>query len=191
MKDEPQDSALVKNTRELGPKLRLIDTRDDIPEDEKNRIISEEDAHRLRVDTGLDLFVMNKDVDPPVVKLMDYGKYKFEQSKRDREKRKKQRENNRNAKEFYFTPKIEQHDYETKLNQIRKALEKGHDVKIGVKAVRIVRLNLPRGMTLARAARDPDFILRQVIADLGEDTIRPTELNIQDRIVTAHLSSAG
>lgn len=189
MKRAQQEDALVRNTRDLGPKVRVIDTRDDIPEDEKNRVMSEQEAHHLRVESELDLFLVNGDIDPPVVKLMDYGKFKYEQSKRDREKRKKQRENNREAKEFYFTPKIEQHDYETKLNQIRKALEKGHDVKIGVKAVRIVRLNLPRGMSLVRAAREPDFILRQVISDLG-DEIQPTELSIGDRIVTAPIRSA-
>ena len=61
---------------------------------------------------------------------MDYSKYKFEKNKKDREARKKQRQNQIETKEIKFRPKIEDHDYQTKLRHIRRFLEEGDKVKL-------------------------------------------------------------
>lgn len=186
MKKPQVEDALVRDTRALGPKVRLIDTRETVPEEYRNRVVTESEAHRVRLDSGLDLIVVSKESDPPVVKLMDHGRYKFEQSKRQREQNRKQREHQRDVKEVQFRPAIEQHDYETKLNQIKRFIDKGHNVRIVVKMNRQTRLALPRGMSLAAAACQDDFILKRVIEDLGE-LVQETTVSAQDRIAQAEL----
>src|SRR5699024_5559108 len=68
---------------------------------------------------------------PPVCRIMDYGKYRFEQQKKEKEARKKQRVIN--VKEVRFSPGIGEHDFNTKLKQAQKFLEKGDKVKAAVR----------------------------------------------------------
>src|SRR5699024_4807119 len=70
-------------------------------------------------------------VNPPVCKIMNYGKYKFEQAKKEKEARKKQKV--LEIKEIRITPNIEQHDFNFKAKNIRKFLEDGNKVKITVR----------------------------------------------------------
>ena len=79
----------------------------------------------------LDLVLVAPNVEPPVCKIMNYGKYKFEQTKKEKEARKKQK--NFEVKEIRVTPNIEQHDFEFKCKNARKFLEDGNKVKITVK----------------------------------------------------------
>ena len=71
----------------------------------------------------LDLVNVAPNAKPPVCRIMDYGKFKFEQQKREREARKKQKVIN--IKEVRFTPNIEEHDYNTKMRNVQKFLSKG------------------------------------------------------------------
>jgi translation initiation factor IF-3 len=70
---------------------------------------------------------------PPVCKIVDYGKYKFERTKKDKELRKKSRQNQVEIKELKFRPKIEEHDYNVKLKHIRRFLLDGDKVKLTVR----------------------------------------------------------
>lgn len=79
----------------------------------------------------LDLVLVSPNLDVPVCKIMNYGKYKFEQSKKEKEARKKQK--TLETKEIRVTPNIEQHDFEFKCKNARKFLEDGNKVKITVK----------------------------------------------------------
>ena len=79
----------------------------------------------------LDLVLVSPNLDVPVCKIMNYGKYKFEQSKKEKEARKKQK--TLETKEIRITPNIEQHDFEFKCKNARKFLEDGNKVKITVK----------------------------------------------------------
>lgn len=79
----------------------------------------------------LDLVLVAPNAEPPVCKIMNYGKYKFEQSKKEKEARKKQKV--LETKEIRVTPNIEQHDFEFKSKNARKFLEDGNKVKITVK----------------------------------------------------------
>lgn len=79
----------------------------------------------------LDLVLVAPNADPPVCKIMNYGKYKFEQAKKEKEARKKQKV--LETKEIRVTPNIEQHDFEFKSKNARKFLEDGNKVKITVK----------------------------------------------------------
>lgn len=79
----------------------------------------------------LDLVLVSPNLDVPVCKIMNYGKYKFEQAKKEKEARKKQK--TFETKEIRVTPNIEQHDFEFKCKNARKFLEEGNKVKITVK----------------------------------------------------------
>ena len=79
----------------------------------------------------LDLVLVAPNAAPPVCKIMNYGKYKFEQAKKEKEARKKQKV--LETKEIRVTPNIEQHDFEFKSKNARKFLEDGNKVKITVK----------------------------------------------------------
>ncbi len=79
----------------------------------------------------LDLVLVSPNLDVPVCKIMNYGKYKFEQAKKEKEARKKQK--TLETKEIRITPNIEQHDFEFKCKNARKFIEEGNKVKITVK----------------------------------------------------------
>ena len=74
---------------------------------------------------------MAPNAEPPVCKIMNYGKYKFEQTKREKEAKKKQKV--LEVKEIRITPNIEQHDFEFKVKNARKFIEDGNKVKITVR----------------------------------------------------------
>ena len=79
-------------------------------------------------EADLDLVEISPHTDPPVCKILDFGKYKYEQQKRRNEARKKQK--TIDVKEVKFRPNIEQHDYEVKMRQVRKFLGEGDKVKV-------------------------------------------------------------
>ena len=78
----------------------------------------------------LDLVEVSPNATPPVAKVMDYGKHLYEQERAEREARKQQRGGGQKA--IRLRPKIEEHDFETKVRQIRKFIEDGHSVRIQI-----------------------------------------------------------
>ena len=78
----------------------------------------------------LDLVEVAPNANPPVAKVMDYGKHLYEQERADREARKQQRGGGQKA--IRLRPKIEDHDFETKVRQIRRFIEDGHSVRIQI-----------------------------------------------------------
>lgn len=78
----------------------------------------------------LDLVMVGETAQPPVVRVMDYGKYRFELQQQEKEARKRSRQ--QEMKSIKFRVKIEKHDYQTKLNHIRRFLEDGHKVKVTI-----------------------------------------------------------
>lgn len=90
------------------------------------------EALRMAEEADLDLVEVSPDARPPVCKIMDYGKYKYEQSKRVKESRKKQHV--MQLKEIRFkTPKISEHDLEYRADQARDFLKQGNKVKVAVR----------------------------------------------------------
>lgn len=83
---------------------------------------------RMAQEQSLDLVEISPNAKPPVCKLMDYGKYRYEQSRKAREQRKHQHQTV--VKEIKFRPGVEEHDYMTKLNHVRDFLKDGNKVKI-------------------------------------------------------------
>ena len=91
-------------------------------------ILTIDDALRKADDFGLDLVELQPNAEPPVVKILDYGKYKYQAQKRASEARKKQKVIE--VKEIKLRPNIDSHDYDVKMRSVRKFLEAGDKVKI-------------------------------------------------------------
>jgi len=91
------------------------------------------DALTLANYAGLDLVLISPNGNPPVCKVMDYNKYKYEKSKKEKEALKKQRATMQEVKEFRLSPSIDIGDFETKLNQVTKYLEKGDKIKLTIR----------------------------------------------------------
>lgn len=90
-----------------------------------------EDALTIAKSFGLDLVLVSPNAKPPVARIMDYGKYRYEMQKREREQRRNQRV--ASVKEVRLSPSIEEHDYQTKLRQAIRFLEKGDKVKATIR----------------------------------------------------------
>lgn len=93
-------------------------------------IMATSEALALAQSKGYDLVEVSPNADPPVCRIMDYGKFKYEQQKRQQEAKKKQTVIQ--VKEVKFRPKTDEHDYQTKLKHIRRFLEDGDRCKVAV-----------------------------------------------------------
>ena len=106
--------------------LRLIsDNGDQLGEKTK------QEALKMAEDANLDLVLVAPKAKPPVAKIMDYGKYRFELQKKQREARKKQKVVN--IKEVRLSPTIDTNDFNTKMKNARKFLSKGDKVKVSIR----------------------------------------------------------
>ena len=86
------------------------------------------EAIAMALESGLDLVEVSPNVSPPVCKILDLGKYKYEAQKKKSEARKKQK--TIELKEIKFRPNIEQHDYDVKMRAMRRFLDEGDKVKV-------------------------------------------------------------
>ncbi len=93
-------------------------------------ILSKDDAIRSAQERGLDLVEVAPNADPPVCRIMDFGKYKYQQQKKQQEARKRQ--SVVQIKEIKVRPKTDEHDYQTKLKHVKRFLEGGDRVKVTV-----------------------------------------------------------
>ena len=98
---------------------------------EKLGIMNTRDAIQVAEEKKLDLVLVSPNAEVPVCKIMNYGKYKFEQAKKEKEARKKQK--SFEVKEIRITPNIDVHDFEFKCKNARKFIEDGDKIKITVK----------------------------------------------------------
>src|SRR5690606_25818017 len=113
------------NERIRVPEVRLVG-----PQGEQVGIVRIEDALRLAQEADLDLVEVAPDSRPPVAKLMDYGKFKYEAAVKAREARRNQA--NTEIKEMRFRLKIDDHDYETKKGHVVRFLKGGDKVKVTI-----------------------------------------------------------
>jgi translation initiation factor IF-3 len=117
------------------------------------------DALALAQQRGLDLVEVAPNENPPVCKLMDYGKFRYEQTKKDRDSRKSQKQTV--LKEVRFSPKIDDHDVDYRTKMVRRFLDEGNKVKLTVKF---------KGRELAHTNLGRD-LLEQVRLTLGDNVI--------------------
>lgn len=119
--DNYQQHSVRVNERIRFSPLLVIDQHG-----QKLGVLSNEEAKERARQAGLDLVEVAADARPPVVKIMDFGKFKYEQTLKD----KKQRHCSKNqTKEIRLSPKIAEHDVLTKINSAKKHLEGGHKVQ--------------------------------------------------------------
>lgn len=124
IKKKSHDQTLI-NENIKYPKVRVIDVLG-----LQLGIYSSNEACDMALEEGLDLVLISDKSDPPVCRIVDYGKYKFIQEKKAKEARKKQ--HNASLKEVKMRYKIEEHDYQVRINQALRFLQSGDKVKVTV-----------------------------------------------------------
>lgn len=102
-----------------------------ITDDENIGVVSRKEAEAMAEERGLDLIIMSLDSSPPVVRLMDFGRFKFEREKKAKEAKKRQ--HIVEIKEIKLTVRIDKHDYEVKVVKAKKFIEQGHKVKVTIR----------------------------------------------------------
>ncbi len=139
-------------------------------------IMALRDALRAAAERNLDLVEVAPTARPPVCRIMDFGRFKYEQSKRDREARKKQ--HIVSIKEVRMTPKIEDHDFEVKVKNAEKFLREGDKVKVSVRF---------RGREIVHSDI-AQRLLREMAATLSEVSSMEREPRVEGRNMIMILS---
>ena len=110
----------------IAESIRLIDA-----DGEQVGLVSMNEGLEMAEEAGLDLVEVSPNASPPVCKILDYGKYKYETQKKANEARKKQK--TIDVKEIKMRPGIEEHDYQVKMRSVRKFLDNGDKVKMTIR----------------------------------------------------------
>ena len=111
------------NEKIKEPEVRVID-----PDGEQLGIMTSREALNKAFEMELDLIMISPNANPPVCKIYDFGKYRYEAMKKDKESKKNQKQ--AELKEIRMTPNIDTNDLNTKIAATKKFLEKGHKVKV-------------------------------------------------------------
>ncbi|WP_366140169.1 translation initiation factor IF-3 [uncultured Marivita sp.] len=143
-----RDTGPRVNERIRAPEIRLIGA-----DGENVGVVTPERGMQLAEEAGLDLVEISPNANPPVVKIMDFGKFKYEQQKRESEARKKQKIIE--IKEVKFRPNTDKNDYDVKMRNVFKFLENGDKVKVTLRfrGREMAHQNLGREL-LERVAED-------------------------------------
>lgn len=122
------------------------------------------EALELAENAGLDLVEVSPHAEPPVCKILDYGKYKYEQQKKAAEARKKQR--TADVKEVKIRPTTEKHDYDVKMRNARRFLENGDKVKVSMRF---------RGREIANREQAMEMMkkMAEELSDVGKVDLEP------------------
>src|SRR5919199_265194 len=139
------------NERIRVPEVRLIDESG-----KQVGIMRTQEALRYAQDRDLDLVEVAPDAKPPVCRVLDYSKYKYEQAQKQKSARKHQQQIN--VREIKFRPKIAQHDYDTKKGHVERFLKGRDKVKVTI---------MFRGREMAHPERG-EMILNRLAEDLGD-----------------------
>lgn len=150
--------------------VRLID------DEGQQSIIPTIEALKLAREKGLDLVEVSPNANPPVCKLVDFGKFKFEQEKKTRESKKKQKLVK--MKEIRMQPKIEGHDLQFKTKHIQEFLEEGNKVKVTIRF---------RGRELAHTERGK-IVLDKVLVMLEGEYVLDKEPMMEGRFMSMIIS---
>jgi translation initiation factor IF-3 len=143
--------------------VRLVGT-----DGEQLGIVSISDARNQANDAGLDLVCVSPAAQPPVCKILDYGKYRFDLQKKEKEIRKKQRESAVEVKELQLRPNIDSHDLDIKTKHAREFLQEGDKVKFVLKF---------RGREASHNALGFEVVeqVRERLADISVVEVQPNQ----------------
>ena len=140
-------------------------------------IMSAKDAFKLARDAELDLVKIAPTAKPPVCKIIDYGKYKYEMLRKEKEAKKKQK--SIEVKGIRLSPNIDDNDLNTKVNNARKFLEKGNKVKVTLRF---------RGREMAHMTQTK-YILDDFAEKLGDIAVVDKPAKVEGRTIVIFLSA--
>jgi translation initiation factor IF-3 len=165
MRPPSEDRAIKEQRVRVNDQIRISPVRLIGGDGEQVGIISLDEAKSRADEAGLDLVEVAPDARPPVCKLMDYGKFKYEEARKAREARKKQ--HTASVKEVKFRPGIETHDFEFKTRHVRRFLGDGDKVRITI---------MFRGRQMAHPEFGVEVMERVVeaVKDIGKIESNPT-----------------
>ena len=146
----------IKQELPINEQIRVKEVQLIDDEGQKRGVMDTKEALEIAYEKNLDLVLVAPNGNPPVCKIMNYGKYKFEQAKKEKEAKKKQK--TFELKELRITPNTEEHDFNFKVKNARKFIEDGCKVKITVRF---------RGRELNYVKQGED-ILNQFIEELSD-----------------------
>ncbi len=146
------------------PRVRVIGSNG-----EMIGILSRDEALQLAEEEGLDLVEIQPNADPPVCKIMDFGKFRFEQQKKASEARKRQKQVE--IKELKFRPVTDEGDYQIKMRNIRRFIQEGDKVKINIRF---------RGREMSHQELGRQMAER-IEADLGDDVVIESRPRLEGR----------
>lgn len=164
------DEVLI-NENIKAKQVRLIDANN-----ENRGIVSIKEALAIAEEEGLDLIEISPQANPPVCKVLDYGKYRYEQQKKKNEAKKNQKVVE--IKELKLRPVIETHDYEVKMKQAKKFLEQGNKVKFTMRF---------KGRELSANDMGKQ-IMSQIVEDLDNCAKVDSEMKLEGRQMMMILS---
>ncbi len=151
--------------------VRLIDE-----DNEQLGIVPTLEARKMAQEKGVDLVEIAPNAIPPVCRLLDYGKFKFEQEKRNRENKKRQKQ--QELKEIRMQPKIDTHDLAFKAKHVGEFLDKGSKVKVTIRF---------RGRELAHTERGKD-VLAKVLELLDREVVVDRAPAMEGRFMSMTIS---
>ena len=146
------------------PRVRVIGS-----DGEMIGVLSRDEALALAQDDGMDLVEIQPNADPPVCRVMDFGKFKFEAQKKANAAKKKQKQVE--IKELKFRPVTDEGDYQIKLRNMRRFLEEGDKVKVNIRF---------RGREMSHQELGRDMAAR-IETDLGEDIVIESRARLEGR----------
>ena len=151
--------ASSKNNLLINEQIRVSQVLVIGPNGEQVGVKSTQDALTLASYAGLDLVLINPNGNPPVCKVMDYNKFKYEKAKKEKAALKKQKASITETKEFRLSPTIDVGDIETKLKNVTKYLEKGDKIKLSIrfKGRQMAHTDLGKDVLVKFAARLTDI----------------------------------
>ena len=148
------------------------------PNGEKMGIKNLDDAKTLANYAGLDLVLMSANSTPTVAKIIDYNKFKYEKAKKLKEAQKKQRESNKEVKEYRLSVTIDVHDFETRKRNAKEYLLKGHKIKAFIRF---------KGRQMAHTELGED-VLRKFADSLSDVATIEVEPKIEGRQISLLLA---
>ena len=138
-------------------------------------VMETRDAMRMAIDQKMDLVEISPNADPPVCRIMDFGKFRYEESMRNKKQRKTQ--SNKSMKEVKFHANVGEHDFQTNLNKAKGFLDGGHKVKLSLQF---------RGRE--NAHRELGFeVIKRVIAECVEISVIDMAPKLMGRSIVAML----
>ena len=162
-----------KNEEIESPKVRFIDH-----DGEMIGIINTSEALMRAYENDLDLIEIQPNQDPPVCKAMDFGKFRYEQQKKNALVKKHQKKVE--VKEIQFKTQIGDHDYQNKLNQVRSFLDDGNKVRISIKL---------KGWDMAHPEL-ADRLTNRITSDLNEDYLVDEKISRSAKTIIFSISPA-